>query len=51
MPELEIKDISRLAFPKGMKEQYNALAWESQRVYFLLLIIVGALLFLWGALA
>lgn len=51
MPELEIKDIGNLAFPKGMKEQYSALAWESQRVYFLFLIIVGALLFLWGAVA
>jgi len=48
MPQLDIKDISKLSFPKGMQEQYSALAWESQRVYFLLLIIIGSIVFLWG---
>ena len=51
MPKLEITDMSKLSFPKNVQEQYSALAWESQRVYFLFMIIVGALLFLWGAIA
>jgi len=50
MPDLDIKDISRLTFPKGVRNQYAALAWESQRRYFLLEIMAGCLLFLWGAL-
>jgi len=51
MPDLDLKDINKLAFPKGTREQYTSLAWESQRVYFLLLLIIGAILFLLGALS
>ena len=50
MPDLAIKDINKLAFPKTVRNQYAVLAWESQRRYFLLEIIAGCLLFLWGAL-
>ena len=50
MPNLKVDDISRLAFPKGVRQQYAMLAWESQRQYFVLLIAFGAMLFLLGAL-
>lgn len=49
MPDLDIKDMKALGFPSGMREQYSALAWESQRQYFLLMVIAGAGLFLLGA--
>ena len=51
MPDLAIEDISKLAFPKGVREKYTVLAWTNQRRYFLLLIILGCLLFMWGLFA
>lgn len=51
MPNIDTSDLKMLAFPKGMRERYAALAWSSQRQYFVIMIAAGALLFLVGALS
>lgn len=48
MPRLDVEDMGKLAFPDGMRQRYGVLAWEHQRIHFIALLVVGALLFLAG---
>lgn len=49
MPNIDAQDMKYLGIPQGIREKYSALVWESQRQYFLIMIILGAGLFLLGA--
>ena len=49
MPEIKVEDLRQLAFPKGLRQQYQVIVWQDQRKYFLLIMIVGCVLFLLGA--
>jgi len=50
MPDLQIHDMNRLAFPSGVRERFAAVFWHQQDLYGKLLIIFGAVLFLMGGL-